>query len=71
MVLVPGRRNVGWVARTNLFEVVFRVSYGAPHVKSSENCAAPLPWDDSQAQADFSTTGRVSANAERCTCGKI
>ena len=47
MVVVLAYRNVGRVARTNLFEVTFRVRYWARDIKSSENSVAPLPWDDS------------------------
>ena len=42
--------NVGGVARTTFFETMFRMKYWAPHVRSSENFAAPLPWDDSNFQ---------------------
>ena len=47
-VLVLAHRNVGRVARTNFFDVVFRVRYWAPHFRSSDIFAAPLPWDDSE-----------------------
>ena len=41
-------RNVGRVARTNFFQVMFWVRYRPPHVRSSEKLAASLPWDDSR-----------------------
>ena len=47
MVLVLAHWGVGRVARTNFFEVMFRVRYWAPHVKSSEIFPSPSPWDDS------------------------
>ena len=47
MILGVAQRNVGRVARTNLFEVSFRMGYWAPHVRSADSLAAALPWDDS------------------------
>ena len=43
--------TVGRVALTNFFEVIFRMRYWAPHVKSSANSASPLPWDASKEQS--------------------
>ena len=40
------RRNDGRVARTNSFEFTFRGKYWIPNVRSSEQFAALLPWDD-------------------------
>ena len=45
MVLGLAHRNVGRVARTNFFKVMFRMRYSAPHVKTSESFAAPLPLE--------------------------
>ena len=53
--LFLAHRNVVQVARINFFGVMFQVRYWAPHVKSSEIFAAPLPWDDSLRPQDFST----------------
>ena len=40
--------DVGRVAPTNFFEVMVRMRFWAPRVKSSENYASPLPpWDAS------------------------
>ena len=45
MVSKLARRNVGQVARNDLFKITFRIRYWALHVRSSSKQSAPLRWD--------------------------
>ena len=56
VVLALANRTVGRVARTNFFEVMFRVIYWAVHVSSSEKIPAPLPQDGSSSMLQTNET---------------
>ena len=47
MMLGLAHQNAGRVAPMNFVQAMSPIRYWAPHVRSSENSAAPLPWDDS------------------------